>query len=179
MTSVPDPILGEIKETFGRVAYTHKTQEKDAELKVNAARRIKITNLIIIGVTAAAAVVAPLLQSSVAAWTAAVAAVIASVFAALQLSFDPAAEATSHRVAAKAYLALRNEYRTLLADIHAGAVSVDKVRTRRDALARELAHLDSTAPQTSRKAYAAARAALRGAEALTFDDDEYRKLLDG
>jgi len=141
MTSGPDPILGEIKETFGRVAYTHKTQEKEAELKVAAGRRIKVANLIVIGVTAAAALIAPLVQSSQAAWIAAAAAVTALVFAAFQLSFDPTAEVTSHRIAAQSYLALRNDYRTLLSDVRAGALSVDEMRTRRDALARELVHL--------------------------------------
>lgn len=177
MTSVPDPVLKETKETFGRVAYTHKTHEKEAESNEAAAQRIKVVNLSVIGFTAAAALAAPLIQSTTAAWLAVSSALVALVFAAFQLSFDPAASATAQRLAAKSYLALRNDYRRMIADSQAGDLSPKVLRDRRDALARELDHLDRTAPQTSPKAYEAARAALRGTEELTFTDDEYSHLL--
>src|SRR5690606_9371824 len=69
--------------------------------------------------------------------------------AAFQLSFEPAVGATKHRLAAKAQLALRNDYRRLLADAQADGLTLTVFRQRRDALARKLGHLDDTAPQTS------------------------------
>lgn len=177
MSSVPDGVLAEVRNTFGRVAYTHKTHEKDAERKQSQARWIKILNVVVIGVTAAAAVLAPLLDTAGAAWTAAVSAILALVFAAFQLSFDPASEANEHVLAAKSYLALRNDYRRLLAD--APGLDPDTFRERRDRLADTLNHLDRSAPPTSPQAYEKARQALRGAEELTFTDDEYAHLLDG
>lgn len=177
MASVPEPVPKEAKEAFGRVAFTHKTHEKEAELKETAARRIKVANVAVIGLTAAAALAAPLVQSTAAAWLAVLSALLALVFAAFQLSFDPAADATRQRLAAKSYLALRNDYRRLIADAQAGDLTPGALRDRRDALARELDHLDRTAPQTSPKAYETARAALLGAEELMFTDDEYRHLL--
>jgi hypothetical protein len=179
MSSVPEPVLHEVKETFGRVAYTHKTHEKDAERADAASRRMKVANLAVIGVTAAAALTAPLLGSAVAAWIAVLSALVALVFATLQLSFDPAASATKHRLAAKAYLALRNDYRRLLADAQSDGLTLGSFKQQRDSLARELGHLDDTAPQTSPRAYETARDALRGSEELTFTQDEYRHLLAG
>lgn len=177
MGSAPDGVLTEIRNTFGRVAYTHKTHEKDAERKQAAARRIKIANVAVIGLTAASAIMAPLLASTCAAWVAAASAVLALVFAAFQLSFDPAREANAHTLAAKSYLALRNDYRRLIAD--ASDLDAAGLRARRDQLAGTLDHLDRTAPPTSPQAYAQAREALGGAEELTFTDDEYRHLLEG
>jgi Pyruvate/2-oxoacid:ferredoxin oxidoreductase gamma subunit len=177
MASVPEPVMKEAKETFGRVAYTHKTHEKEAELKETAGRRIKVTNVAVLGFTAAAALAAPLIQSTAAAWLAVSSALVALVFAAFQLSFDPAADATRQRLAAKSYLALRNDYRRLIADVQADGLTQSALRDRRDALARELDHLERIAPPTSPRAYEAARTALRGTEELTFTDDEYRHLL--
>lgn len=177
MASVPEPVFKEATETFGRVAYTHKTHEKQAELKETAARSIKVLNLAVIGLTATAALAAPLVQSTAAAWLAVLSALVALLFAAFQLSFDPAADATRQRLAAKSYLALRNDYRRLIADAQAGDLIPAAFRDRRDALARELDHLDRTAPQTSPRSYEMARAALQGTEELTFTDNEYRHLL--
>jgi len=177
MTSVPDPVLQEVKETFGKVAYTHKTHEKEAERAERSGRQMKVANVVVIGLTAAAALIAPLIESDAAAWVAFVAALLALVFAAYQLSFDPAAAATRHRLAAKSYLALRNDYRRLLADAEAGELTLGEFQERRDLLARELTHLDHGAPQTSARAYQAAREALLGSEELTFTEEEYRHLL--
>lgn len=177
MASVPDDTLAEVRNTFGRVAYTHKTHEKDAEQKQARAQGIKIANVAVIGVAAAAAILAPLLDTAWAAWLAAASAILALMFAAFQLSFDPAGEANSHTLAAKSYLALRNDYRRLIAD--ASGLDADTFRARRDELAATLEHLDRTTPPTSPKAYEKAREALRGTEELTFSDDEYRHLLDG
>jgi hypothetical protein len=176
VASVPDDVLSEIRNTFGRVAYTHKTHEKDAERNQQSARRIKIANVAVIGLTAAAAILAPLLASVWASWIAAVSASVALVFAAFQLSFDPAGEANAHTLAAKSYLALRNEYRRLIAD--AVDLEPSELRTTRDRLARTLDHLDRTAPPTSPQGYEQARKALRGTEELTFNENEYSHLLE-
>lgn len=177
MTSSAEPLLADVKETFGRVTYTHKTHEKDAERSEKSARRIKGLSVLIVGVTAAAALAAPLLDSDVAAWTAAVAGVIGLVFAAYQLAYDPAADAARHRLAAKSFLTLRDDYRRLLADAQAGGLSPRALRARRDQLARELGHLHRTAHQTTPQAYQKAREALQGSEELSFSESEYRHLL--
>lgn len=176
MDSAPNDVLIEIRNTFGRIAYTHKTHEKVAEHKQLAAALIKIANVIVIGLTAAAALLAPLLDSPSAAWVAAVSAILALVFAAFQISFEPSREANSHTLAAKSYLALRNDYRRLIADV--AHLDPAELRLRRDLLARTLDHLDRLAPPTSPLAYERARVALGGAEELTFTDDEFNRLLE-
>jgi len=171
-------VTKEIQETFGRVAYTHKTHEKQAEICEKQARRLKNWNVFFLSVTVIAAFVAPLVDSVQAAWTAAVAGASGLAFAIYQLSFDPAAAAAGHRETAKAYLALRDDYRRLLADVQAGA-STAEVARRRDGLARQLEQLNRLSPQTSPKAYEQARAALQGTEELRFSDKEMRHLLGG
>lgn len=177
MVSVPDDALTEVRNAFGRVAYTHKTHEKDAERQRGFATAVKVANVVVIGITAAAAILAPLLTETWVAWVAALSAILALVFAVFQLSFDPAGDANRHTLAAKSYLTLRNQYRQLIAD--ADGLALDEFRARRDRLSSTLEHLDRTAPPTSPKAYQAARQALRGTENLTFTDEEYDHLLDG
>ncbi|MFJ6680102.1 SLATT domain-containing protein [Microbacterium sp. NPDC091382] len=168
-----------MREAFARVAYSHKTQEKEAERKGSQATQIRVWNVAVFGTAAITTVVAPLLESVIAAWVAAIATIIGFVFTALQLSFDPADEAASHRLAAKSYLTVRNDYMRFIADVSAASSVTTRARARRESLAEQVRLLDSLAPQTSPQAYAAARHALRTNEELTFDEAELSQLLPG
>jgi hypothetical protein len=172
-----DPFLAEIRSTYGRVAYTHKTHEKDAEIRSANARRLRVANVAVFGIAAVAAVIAPLLQSGVAAWVAAVSTVIGFVFSALQLSFDPAAEAAAHRMAAKSYLSIRNELAKLIADCRSTASVTPALRGRRDDLGERMRIADDLAPQTSQRAYAVAQDAIKNGDELTFSEEELNALL--
>lgn len=177
MVSIPADGLTDIRQTFGRLAYTHKTHEKETEIKRSQAFAIKVTNLAVISVTAAAALISPLVGSASVAWLAFVAALVGLVFSAFQLSFDPSRDAMLQTMAAKSYLSLRNEYRRLLVDAESGTGTVEDIYQRRDAFGRELAQLDRAAPPTSKKAYEEARNSLKGSEELTFTEEEYHHLL--
>lgn len=171
MTSVSEDALDQVRKAFGRVAYTHKVHEKDAERLRQAANLLKLANVIVVGIGATTAIIAPLLEQGWAAWAAAASAVTALAFAVYQLSFDPVGDAHRHSIAAKSYLALRNQYETLLVD----APGLDSVTfgARRDHLILAHDQLDRTAPPTTARAYRKAREALRGSESLDFSDEEY------
>lgn len=177
MVSVDDPFMREVRSTYGRLAYTHKTHEKEAESKAAAGHRLRVLNVVVFGVTAGATVLAPLLQSQVASWVAALSAIAGLVFAAVQLSFDPARDSAAHRAAAKSYLEIRNGFARLIADSEANPNVSNALRTRRDDLARQAQIVDDHAPQTSAAAYERARAALKSHEELTFSRAELDTLL--
>ena len=99
------------------------------------------------------------------------------VFAAVQLSFDPAKESAAHRTAAKSYLEIRNGLARLIADTEASPGVSSVLRTRRDDLARLAQMVDEHAPQMSSAAYKRARAALKSDEELTFARAELDALL--
>lgn len=177
MVSASDPLLRELRATYGRVAYSHKTHEKERELKAASAARLRVWNVIIFGVATAAAVAAPLVESVVATWVAAGSTLVGLVFVAVQLSFTPAEDAASHALAAKSYLAVRNEYSRFIADVSQLPAVTAPVRARRDHLAEQLRILEDLAPSTSQRAYVAAQDALRKREELTFTDSELDALL--
>lgn len=174
--SVHDAILAEIRETFGRLAYTHKTQEKQAERDTAASRRLRWWNVVVLAVTLGAALAAPLLNSVWAAWISALGALIAFVFATVQLSFEPQRDASDHRLAAKMVLLLRDDYARLIADAKSG-VDMEQLRARRDELAARASLLHTLAPQTDSVAYQQARDALAGTEELAFTPQELDRLL--
>lgn len=176
MDSPRDAFLAEVRETYGRLVYTHKTQEKQAEWHTATGRRFRIWNVVVLAVTLGAALTAPLLDSKAAAWVGAVGALVAFVFAAVQLSFDPQKAAADHRLAAKTLLALRDDYARLIADAKSG-VGLDRLRARRDELATRASLLHTLVPQTDNAAYQLARSALAGTEELTFTPIELDRML--
>lgn len=177
MTSGGDPIVSEIERTFGAVTYTHKTQEKAGDRQQTWATVISWTNVFVIGMTALAAFLAPLVAASWVAWLAACCGAAGLIFTVVQLSFDAAKKAAAHRGAAKSYLALRNDYLRLLADVKAGALGTDELRERRNVLGWRLEQIDNMAPSTSARDYSKARAAIQGTEELTFSEEELDHLL--
>ena len=50
-SSEGNAVLAEVRQTFGRVAVTHKTHEKEAERKVKQNLALTWTNLAVITVT--------------------------------------------------------------------------------------------------------------------------------
>lgn len=175
MTSGDVP-LSNLRQDYGRLVYTHKTHEKEAERKVAQSLWLTWLNLIVVTATLASTLAMPLLRDTWAQWVPVASAVIAFGFGTAQLSFQPQREAAEHRAAAKAFLNLRDDFARLIADAHATPGAAD-LRGRRDILTARLAELYAYAPQTSHAAYKRAREALAGKEELVFSEDELNRML--
>jgi len=175
--SEADPFLGDVRETFGHVAYSHKTHEKEAETAVLLSRCLRACNVVVTGVTVVATILSPLLASAVAAWVAAGSAIVGLVFVLIQLSYDPSETIAAHRTAAKAYLSIRNRYAQLIADTMGRPELRAEHERRRDDLAASLDKVETLAPQTSAEAYQRARRALLEGGELSFTSDELDHLL--
>lgn len=176
MTSGHDPVLSNLSQDYGRLVYTHKAHEKEAERKARQSLCLTWVNLIVVTVTLASTLAMPLLKETWAQWIPVVSAALAFGFGTAQLSFQPQRESIEHRSAAKAFLNLRDEFARLIAD---GQVSPDApdLRPRRDVLVARLAELYAYAPQTSSAAYKKARNALTGNEELIFSEEELDRML--
>lgn len=170
MAAQSDALRDELRQIYGNVVYTHKIHEKEAERASRLNSRLRTVNVIALGVAVLAAVIAPLVTSPVAAWTAAVATAAGLVFGIVQLTLDPAATISENRVAAKAYLEMRDAYLRLVTDLDEGADRAEVVR-RREALASRLQLLHDLAPQTSQKAFDKASDEIKAGK-TGFDDDE-------
>lgn len=172
-----DALLQVIRESFGRVLYTHKTHEKDRERltflgTVSKWANICLSGLTFGGVTATVGTDEPF-------WLGAslVLATLSAAYAVFQLSFDPHKKAENHRAAAKQLLVIRNQYVHLMADILEGILTPDQIRARRDELEKETADAFLVAPDTSDRAYRKAQKALQVDEDMTFGDEELNMFL--
>lgn len=171
------PIIETIRESFGRVVYTHKTHEKDRERFSRFATTSKTVNIALCALTFGGALTAlggggtSFLVATVFLST------LSAAYALFQLSFDPQRTAERHRSAAKSLLVVRNDYENLLADAASGALTLDEIRTRRDELESQASDVYKLAPDTSSAAYSAAQKALGVNEDMTFSNEEINRFL--
>jgi len=169
--------LAAIKESFGKVVYTHKTHEKDAEIQGEYANRLKWINLILLAATFGGLGSNLLWPTKLYMWSGFIAATFALGVAVFELSFNPEEAAERHRLAAKELWGIRERYTNLIADIKSESTSPTDLNLKRDQLINELAVIYKFAPATSSKAYQLASTALKINEEGTFNEGEVDKFL--
>ena len=175
-TNMDKTNLQVIRESFGRVSYSHKTHEKEVEIQSRYVTIVKWVNIGLIAITTGS-----LLGALFAGQTLVI---IGAFFSALtlgfsiyQLSFDPEKKAVRHKQVANSLWLIREKYVNLMADIINGHLKEDGIVKRRDDLLNELDVVYKSAPETSTEAYKLAQQALKIDEELTFSDKELNQLL--
>lgn len=168
----------QVRECFGRVAYTHKTHEKMAERHARGFRNVKWLQIILSALTAGGAIgvifdkASPWLPYATAALS-----IATLILNSYMKDLDPGAAAQKHREAASDVWNVREAYLSLLTDIRDPAIPLDVLRKRRDGLQASLHNIYRAAPHTDGTAYAEAQDALKNREDLTFSDEEIDKFL--
>ena len=165
-----------IRESFGRVCYSHKTHEKDMEMQAKNVTIVKWVNIILIAITTGS-LLSTLFAGQNLIFVGAIFSAITLGFSIFQLSFDPEKKATSHKQAANSLWLIREKYVNLMTDILSGHLKEDGIVKRRDDLLNELDVVYKSAPETSSRAYKMAQEALKFNEELTFSDKELNQLL--
>jgi hypothetical protein len=178
--SAREALEAQLRECFGRVVYTHKAHEKDADISLAKLGRIKVAQIILSAITTAglvAVIFGPADKSSRAAW---VAALISAVLLSLNTytkDSDPGQTAQKHKDAAVHLWDIRESYLSLLTDLKAGIRPLHDACDARDRLQKELAAVYASAPRTTPEGYARASKALKVNEDLTFSDAEIDQFL--
>ena len=173
-----ETVEGQLRECYGRVVYTHKTQEKCADILLVRLRRIKLLQIILSAV-AATGFLGVILE----AWptlAAIVGVVVSTVLLGLNTytkDYDLGELAQKHRQAAADLWLLRERYLAAITDLRTGKVSLEKILARRDEILDELHNVYSGAPSTNVKAYLSAQKALQKSEEMSFNDTEIDSLL--
>lgn len=160
----------QVRECYGRVAYTHKTHERMADRYAATLNRYKIAQIVLTALTSAGAVG---VMATSEAWVeiATVAISFLTLFVSAYLkNFDPGSAAQMHRDAGAKLWNIRECYLSLLTDLP--TLSRETAVERRDELQATLAALYLGAPHTDGKAYKEAQDRLKNMEDLTFTDDE-------
>lgn len=170
----------QIRELYGRCAYTHKTHEKMAERASTHLWRVKWAQIILSALTTGGAIgvlfdkssmVYPLLTAGLS--------ISMLILNSYVKDIDPGQDAQIHREAASDIWNVREAYLSLLTDIRDQAFGLNDLRTRRDELQDQLHAIYKTAPHTNSKAYGEAQDALKNREDLTFTDAEIDAFLPG
>lgn len=167
---------GQLREMYGRAAYTHKTHQKMADGYVTKYKRIKLIEIVLSAATTTSMLVALFGKSEAAT---AVGAVLSAILAGCALYFKEASlgeQAQLHTEVGAKLWGAREALLSLLVDLQDGR-PVEEVRQQRDRLNAELEDIYKAAPRTNSKAYSDAQEALKNAEELFFTDEELNKML--
>lgn len=169
--------LSVIRELYGRVAWTHKTHEKDREIWSRKVCLTRWINVVLIGITSVLATVGAISNSQAIVVVASIFGAVSTAFVVYQLSFNPEKTEAQHRMAAKRLLYLRDQYLILIQESMSERTSLDQLQKKLESLHREASIVYEYAPDSSSKAYMAASEALKTNEELTFSSEEIDRLL--
>ncbi|MBU9427234.1 SLATT domain-containing protein [Burkholderia gladioli] len=167
---------GQLREMYGRAAYTHKTHEKMADRYFARYRAFKTTEIVLSAATASSLLLAVLGDTHLGT-------VVGAAFSAILLGFTLyfkeaglTEKAQKHSEVASNLWAIREALLSLLVDMKDGR-DVGQIRDERDHINERLKQIYASAPRTDSAAYAAAQKALKDAEELFFTDAELDKML--
>ncbi len=166
----------QLREMYGRVAYTHKTHEKMADGYIRKYRVIKGIEIIVSAIATSSLVLAVFGESRSGTI---VGAVFSTVLLGLTLYFKEGSlgeHAQEHTAVASKLWGVREELLSLLVDFRDGQ-PIDEIRTERNRINATLETIYKNVPRTSLSAYASAQKALKESEELYFADDELDKML--
>lgn len=174
--SMTTALEGQLREMYGRAAYTHKTHQKMADAYVARYKSIKLIEIVLSAATTTSLLVAIFGESKGAT---AVGAVLSTIVAGCALYFKEASlgeQAQLHTEVGAKLWGVREALLSLLVDLQDGR-PVEEVRRERDRLNADLEDIYRAAPRTNGKSYAAAQKALKDAEELFFSDEELNRML--
>jgi hypothetical protein len=171
----------QIRECYGRCAYTHKTHEKMAEHLHVRHKRVKWANIILSSLITGGAVSVIFAKGSAwegyASYATAFLSILSLIFNAYLKDLDPGALAQRHREAGSDIWNIREAYLSLITDILDRGSDLSALRERRDGLQAALHKIYHAAPHTDGKAYGRAQDALKNKEDLTFTEEEIDLML--
>ncbi|MER9852534.1 SLATT domain-containing protein [Mesorhizobium sp. M0113] len=171
----------QVRECYGRCAYTHKIHEKMAERLADHQWYAKWFNIILSALIAGGAVTTVfraqtgLLQY--AEYATVVLSILSLIYNAYQKDLDPGALAQRHRETASDIWNVRESYLSLITDALNSGVPIDDLRAQRDGLQTDLHEIYRAAPFTDGKAYKRAQDSLKDNEELMFSDKEIDDML--
>jgi len=167
----------QLRECYGRVTYTQKTQEKCADIIKAKNDQMKLWQIIFSAAISTSFFVKIFGSSKI--YEVDVAFVIGAVLSMILLSlntylkdYDLGSLMQKHSNCATDLWAIRESYLSLLTDIKANLLTTTEIIARRDELQERLTGIYLGSPRTISKAYTEAQKALKLNEELTFSDAE-------
>ena len=168
---------GQLRESYGRVVYSHKTHEKCADILLQRHDRIRLTQIVLSALTTAGFVGAAMDTGQGAAIVGALLSALLLVLNSYTKKYDLGELAQKHRQAGSDLWLIREEYLSLLVDVRMQKKPLEEIQKQRDVLVHQLYEIYRGAPSTNYRAYKKAQEALQNLEDMTFSDAEIDKFL--
>lgn len=166
-----------IRESFGRVVYSHKTYEKEFEIQESHSRWLKIANLIILSIGSTGLVSTLISNNQCVLIIGSIFTFLGLALAIFQMSFNPEEKAFKYKQTAHQLWQVRERYSCLIADIMNDKITEDEAMKKRDQLLCDLDLIYKNSLPTSSDAFQKASVALKKNEEFTFSDAEINKFL--
>ncbi|MEU7889478.1 SLATT domain-containing protein [Microbispora bryophytorum] len=176
--AVPDRdpyLLAQVREAFGRVVYSHKTHEKQADICFSKHRWQQGVLIALTAISSGTFLAAVVGLRGSAVLTSLATSSIALLVSWMSLgakTFKFEEESDAHRGIASRLWDVRESYISLIADLMSGTVSDTEARERRDELQLTTRDAYADAPRTSPKAFERASEGLQRNEEMTFTSHE-------
>lgn len=167
----------QLRELYGRAVWTHKTQEKCADILRARNHKMKIIQIILSALTTTGILITVFGEDEVIGVISAILSAILFTITAYFQKYDLGEIAQKHSESASDIWNIREQYLSLLTDLNSGTLSLEEVRKSRNELQSDLFNVYKGAPRTLNKAYKKATEALKMNEELTFSNDEINNLL--
>jgi hypothetical protein len=172
----------QIRECYGRVAYTHKTHEKCADIIKKRNDRLKIWQIILSALITSSFLAKVFGSTKIGDIDVALVggAIISVVLLALNTylkDYDLGELMQKHSNCATELWSIRETYLSLLTDIKARLLTPEEIVEQRNELQEKLTGIYMGSPRTINKAYAEAQKALKVDEELTFSQKEIDVML--
>ncbi|MDD2863945.1 MAG: SLATT domain-containing protein [Methylococcales bacterium] len=176
-TSQLEILEAQIRECYGRIVWTHKTQEKCADILNSRNDWIKLWQIILSAITTSGISFSVFANNKCAGIISVLISFVLVILNTLVKKYDLGGMAQKHADAAASIWNIRESYLSLLTDIRAEMLSCDEIRKIRDKLQIDLHKLYKGSPRTITKAYTEASKALKKMEEMTFSDEEIDNFL--
>jgi hypothetical protein len=167
----------QLRELYGRTVWTHKTQEKCADILRARNHNMKIFQIILSALTTTGILITVFGENQTIGIISAILSAILFTLNAYFQKYDLGEIAQKHSESASDIWNIREQYLSLLTDLNSGIINLEQVSAKRDELQNDLFNVYKGAPRTLSKAYKKATEALKMNEELTFSKDEINNLL--
>ncbi|MEO8664638.1 MAG: SLATT domain-containing protein [Ignavibacteria bacterium] len=166
-----------IRESFGRVVYSHKTYEKECEIQDRISKKFKWVNLLVLTVGSSGLLGSLITDQNILLVIGAIFTFAGLGLAIFQMSFNPEEKAYKYKQTAHQLWQVREKYSCFIADIMGDKLQPEEIPRRRDQLLCDLDLIYKNSLPTTSDAYALASTALKKDEEFTFSDSEINKFL--
>lgn len=167
----------QLRENYGKIVYSHKTQEKCADILTRKSNCIKNIQIILAALITTGLLVRVFKGEEWALITSTVLSAIQFGLTSFLKEYNLGETIQKHSTAALELFDIREKYLSLLTDLKAGLLTPDSIIEKRNELLDDLSKTYKGSPRTFSKAYSQAQKALQLNEELTFNDSEIDKFL--